>query len=105
MLCGGVTVYAALKKSGASAGQWVAIIGAGGGLGHLACQIASRGMGMRVVGIDHSSKEKFVLDSGAEKFFAFDTAKDLVGDVKQATAGLGVKASRKLDPRGACVPG
>ena len=27
-LCGGVTVYAALKKSGARPGQWVAILGA-----------------------------------------------------------------------------
>lgn len=27
MLCGGVTVYSGLKKSGASAGQWVAVVG------------------------------------------------------------------------------
>lgn len=36
MLCAGVTVYSALRKSNALSGQWVVIIGAGGGLGHLA---------------------------------------------------------------------
>lgn len=30
MLCAGVTVYSALKKSGAQAGDWIAILGAGG---------------------------------------------------------------------------
>lgn len=33
MLCAGVTVYSALRKSSAQAGDWVAILGAGGGLG------------------------------------------------------------------------
>lgn len=33
MLCAGVTVYSALRKSSAKAGDWVAILGAGGGLG------------------------------------------------------------------------
>ena len=42
LLCAGVTVYSALRKSGAKSGDWVAIQGAGGGLGHLACQIAAR---------------------------------------------------------------
>lgn len=92
MLCGGVTVYAALRKSGAQSGQWVVIPGAGGGLGHLAVQTAARGMGMRVIGIDHSSKKQLATDSGAEVFLAFDTSKDLVQEVKDATGGLGAKA-------------
>lgn len=33
MLCAGVTVYAALRKSTAKAGDWVVLLGAGGGLG------------------------------------------------------------------------
>lgn len=93
MLCGGVTVYAGMKKSGAAAGQWVAIIGAGGGLGHIACQIGSRGMGFRIIGIDHSSKKQLALDSGAEHFFGFDTEKDVAEAVKGVTGGLGVKAA------------
>merc|ERR1712118_610667 len=38
VLCAGITVYKGLKESGASPGQSVAIVGAGGGLGSLAQQ-------------------------------------------------------------------
>lgn len=64
LLCGGVTVYAGLKKANAqpvrprpsavltfanfSKGDSVVIPGAGGGLGHLAIQIG-RGMGFRMI--------------------------------------------------------
>lgn len=68
MLCAGVTVYAALKRSNARPGQWVVISGAGGGLGHIAVQLASKGMGLRVIGIDHGSKAELVTASGAEHF-------------------------------------
>lgn len=36
LLCAGVTVYAALRKANAESGNFVVIMGAGGGLGHLA---------------------------------------------------------------------
>jgi D-arabinose 1-dehydrogenase-like Zn-dependent alcohol dehydrogenase len=32
MLCAGVTVYSALRKSGARSGDWIALLGAGGGV-------------------------------------------------------------------------
>lgn len=35
MLCAGVTVYAALRKSTAKSGDWVVLLGSGGGLGML----------------------------------------------------------------------
>src|SRR6266496_3361277 len=40
VLCAGITVYKGLKESGARAGQWVVIVGAGGGLGNMAIQYA-----------------------------------------------------------------
>lgn len=36
ILCAGVTVYKAIKESNAHAGEYVVVLGAGGGLGHLA---------------------------------------------------------------------
>ncbi|KAL3463131.1 alcohol dehydrogenase 2 [Aspergillus heterothallicus] len=99
LLCAGVTVYAALKRSKAQPGQWVAISGAGGGLGHLAVQIASKGMGLRVIGIDHSSKEELIKASGAEHFV--DITKFPIDDKFEAisshvkgltTGGLGAHA-------------
>lgn len=68
MLCAGITVYSALMRSRTKKGDWVVISGAGGGLGHLAVQIASRGLGLRVVGVDHPSKADLVRESGAEHF-------------------------------------
>lgn len=62
------------------------------GLGHLAVQIAAKGMGMRVIGIDHPSKEDLVKEMGAEHFIDFTKSKDTAADVKALTDGLGAKA-------------
>ena len=94
MLCAGLTTYSALRKANASPGDFVVISGAGGGLGHLAVQIAAKGMAYRVIGIDHGSKEKIVKDSGAEYFFDVTKYKgdELAAEIKKVTGGLGAKA-------------
>lgn len=51
LLCAGVTVYKGLKELSLHSGQWVGIIGAGGGLGHVAMQYA-HALGYRVIAID-----------------------------------------------------
>lgn len=95
MLCAGTTIYAALKRSDIRPGQWMVIVGAGGGLGHLGVQLASRGMGLRVIGIDHPSKAELVLSSGAEHFvditqFPKDVEETaLPSHVATLTGGLG----------------
>ena len=87
ILCAGITVYKALKESGARPGQWVALPGAGGGLGHLAVQYANS-MGLRVVAIDTGSEKKtLVQELGAEAFVDFRTSKDMIGEVKMVTGG------------------
>jgi len=92
MLCAGVTVYSALRKSGAKSGQWVALLGAGGGLGHIAVQIAAKGMAMRVIGIDADAKKDLVLASGAEHFIGLSEG-DTAAKVLELTGGLGVQAA------------
>jgi propanol-preferring alcohol dehydrogenase len=93
VLCAGITVYKGLKESGVKPGQWVAIVGAGGGLGSLACQYA-KAMGCRVIGIDTGDeKKKMVTELGGETFIDFATSKNLVADVQKATPdGLGPHA-------------
>ncbi|KAI9689264.1 MAG: hypothetical protein M1820_010175 [Bogoriella megaspora] len=71
MLCAGITVYTALKRTDAKPGQWVVVMGAGGGLGHIACQLGSRGLSFRIIGVDHGSKEDLVLETGAEAFLDY----------------------------------
>ncbi|KAF3768110.1 putative alcohol dehydrogenase [Cryphonectria parasitica EP155] len=89
LMCGGVTVYTALKRVGVKQGDWVVISGAGGGLGHLAVQYA-KVMGGRVLGIDDSTKEKTVKELGAEVFLdftAFENDEDLAARVNDVTGG------------------
>ncbi|KAF9252302.1 hypothetical protein CBS147333_152 [Penicillium roqueforti] len=99
LLCAGVTVYSALKRSNARPGQWVIISGAGGGLGHLAVQLASRGIGLRVISIDYGSKEGLVKESGAEHFVDItqfprdDDGAALTKHVHSLADGLGAHAA------------
>ncbi|KAI1179589.1 GroES-like protein [Nemania sp. FL0916] len=51
LACAGRTVYRAILQTGLEKRQWVAIVGAGGGLGHLGVQFA-RALGLNVVAID-----------------------------------------------------
>ncbi|EPY51208.1 alcohol dehydrogenase Adh1 [Schizosaccharomyces cryophilus OY26] len=87
IMCAGVTVYRALKEAGVNPGGWVALPGAGGGLGHLAVQYA-RAMSMRVLAIDTGSdKEELCKSLGADAFVDFQKESDLIGKVKDLTNG------------------
>lgn len=90
VLCAGITVFKALKESGVRAGQWVAIVGAGGGLGSLALQYC-KAMGIHAIGIDGGDdKRKMCEELGASAFIDFTKSKDVVADVKAVTPeGLG----------------
>ena len=68
LACGGLTAYGAVKKllkHHILPGRRIAVIGAAGGLGHYAVQIAS-GFGYKVVGVDIGEERlKFVASLGA----------------------------------------
>lgn len=93
-MCGGVSVYTALKRAGVKQGDWVVVSGAGGGLGHLAVQYA-RVMGARVLGVDDgraaAGKEELVRGLGAEAFVDFTAFQGddeaLAARVKEITGG------------------
>ncbi|MEI8001981.1 MAG: alcohol dehydrogenase catalytic domain-containing protein [Actinomycetes bacterium] len=69
LACGGLTAYGAVRKLakfGVRPGQPVAVIGAAGGLGHYAVQIANE-FGYRVLGVDvGADRLAFVESLGAE---------------------------------------
>ncbi|KAI1324052.1 alcohol dehydrogenase [Xylariaceae sp. FL0255] len=85
ILCAGVTVYKSLKVASLRKGSWVAIAGAGGGLGHLAIQYA-RAMGMKVVALD-VDKRDLCLGLGADVYIDILKTGDCVADVIKATDG------------------
>jgi propanol-preferring alcohol dehydrogenase len=81
LACGGLTAYGAVKKlrkHGIEAGRPVAVIGAAGGLGHYAVQLA-KAFGYRVVGVDIGEERlAFVRELGAEIAVSPDEAVDVV---------------------------
>lgn len=95
ILCAGVTTYTALQISIAKPGQWVVISGAGGGLGHIAVQLSSRGMAHRVIGIDDGFKKKLVIDCGAPHFIDVKEHDDesIAAEVMKLTGGLVASAA------------
>lgn len=87
MLCAGVTMYRGLRAvQTSSAGDWIVIAGAGGGLGHLGVQFASR-MGFRIVGIDSGDKEEFCRFMGVDHFLDFRAVPDIPAQVHRITSG------------------
>ncbi|OQV06984.1 Alcohol dehydrogenase GroES-like domain-containing protein [Cladophialophora immunda] len=85
LMCGGVTGFTACKRSGVKPGQWLVILGAGGGLGHLALQYA-KAMGMRVIGIDEGDDKAALCKSlGVDAFFDFTKTKDIPAKVMELT--------------------
>ncbi|KAF3766517.1 hypothetical protein M406DRAFT_106275 [Cryphonectria parasitica EP155] len=94
VLCAGITVYKGIKESGVRPGQWIAIAGAGGGLGNMALQYC-KAMGIHTVAIDGGEEKKEATAAlGASAYVDFFTSKDLVADVKAATPdGLGPHAA------------
>ncbi|KAJ6255983.1 hypothetical protein Dda_9276 [Drechslerella dactyloides] len=91
LLCGGMTVWSALKKADVKPDQWVAIPGAGGGLGHLAIQFVKNSKKGKVIAIDDGTKEEFCRKLGADAFLDFRKYSDeeLADAVKTATGGPG----------------
>ena len=80
-MCAGVTVYNALRNSGARAGDVVAVHGIGG-LGHLGVQYARR-MGFKTVAINRGNdKESLALELGAHQYIDA-TASDVVAELKK----------------------
>ncbi|KAK7185643.1 alcohol dehydrogenase GroES-like domain-containing protein [Paraphaeosphaeria sporulosa] len=68
LMCAGITIYAALKRCQLTPGDRVAIMGAGGGLGHLGLQYATK-MGFKTLGVDAADGPLNLarsLDTGAQ---------------------------------------
>jgi D-arabinose 1-dehydrogenase-like Zn-dependent alcohol dehydrogenase len=83
LLCAGVTVYNALRNTGARAGDLVAVQGIGG-LGHLGIQYA-RQMGFRTVAIGRGGDKQTL----AKKLGAHEYVDTSAGDPSQALQQMG----------------
>jgi propanol-preferring alcohol dehydrogenase len=86
LLCAGLTVYKALKEGNLKAGEWITIIGAGGGLGSLAVQYA-KALGYKVIGVDSSKKREYAKEKGVNEFVAFDEVSSVAETILNLTKG------------------
>jgi D-arabinose 1-dehydrogenase-like Zn-dependent alcohol dehydrogenase len=87
LLCAGITTYNALRHSGASGGDLVAILGVGG-LGHLGIQFAAK-LGFRTVAIARGTdKEQLARELGADDYI--DSTAGDPGEALQALGGAKV---------------
>jgi len=97
LACGGLTAYGAVKKltkHGVLPGRSVAIIGAAGGLGHYAVQLATA-FGYDVIGIDiGSSRLDFVRSLGARIAVEPESADEVMSEIED-----GVAASLVFTPK------
>lgn len=100
----GPTALQGLRKADVRAGQRVLIVGASGGVGSFAVQIAKQ-MGASVTGVCSTSKMSFVEGLGADHVIDY-TREDVTDGSPQFDVILDIGGSRRLrDLRRALVPG
>jgi propanol-preferring alcohol dehydrogenase len=94
LACAGVTVYRGVVLSEAKKGDWIAIVGSGGGLGHLGVRFA-KAKGLNVVGID-ARDEGLELTRQCGADVTIDARmghEEVVKAVRACTGNEGVKAT------------
>ncbi|KAH8898595.1 GroES-like protein [Thozetella sp. PMI_491] len=95
--CAGRTVWRALQLTGLTEGQTVAIIGCGGGLGHLAVRIA-KALKLKIIGVDNRDEALSLAKScGVDVLLdARDDKTALVSAARAATGGFGADCTISL---------
>lgn len=95
LACGGLTAYGAIKKlfkHGVQPGSTIAIVGAAGGLGHYAVQLA-KAFGYRVIGVDVGAERlDFVKSLGADFAVEPDDAANLAMELGGVHASIAFTA-------------
>ena len=97
LACAGVTVYRGVVLSGVEKGEWLAMTGSGGGLGHLGVQFA-KALGLNVIGIDARDEGlELTRQGGADVIIDARKGYDeVVRQVHAVTNGEGVPCTLNL---------
>ena len=101
LACAGVTVWGGLVRADLKAGQSLAIVGGGGGLGHLAVQFA-KALGLVCIAIDARDQGlQLAKDCGAETVIDARQSKEkVVEEVHKVTGGKGADATLNVSDHG-----
>ncbi|KAK5123568.1 hypothetical protein LTR85_002606 [Meristemomyces frigidus] len=85
-LCAGLTAYKAVNNAELQVGDWLAVVGAGGGLGQYAVLYA-KARGAHVIGIDSGKDKQRLIESFGALFLDFRKTRDVVAEVQTVTNG------------------
>lgn len=85
-LCAGLTSYKAVKNAEVKVGDWMVVVGAGGGLGQYATQFGLAS-GARVIGIDSGEEKRKLVSSFGATFVDFKGTPDTVQEIRKLTGG------------------
>jgi propanol-preferring alcohol dehydrogenase len=94
LACAGTTAWRGVLQAELRPGQWIGVVGSGGGLGHLTTQFA-KARGLKVVGVD-AREEGLALskESGADLVVDAREGKEaVVRETFRITGGKGVDAT------------
>ncbi|EMC91465.1 hypothetical protein BAUCODRAFT_80457 [Baudoinia panamericana UAMH 10762] len=97
LACAGRTVWRAVLLAGLKKGEWLCIVGSGGGLGHLGLQFA-KSLGLQIIGVD-ARDEGLALtkENGADVVVDARKGKEeAVKEVQSVTNGMGADATITL---------
>lgn len=94
LACAGCTVYKGVVLAGLKGGEWIALVGSGGGLGHLGVQFA-KALGLKVVGVDARDEGLELTRKGGADLVVDARKGDeaVVQEVQRVTNGVGVAAT------------
>lgn len=97
LACAGRTVWRAVLQTGLKKGEWLAIVGSGGGLGHLGVQFA-KALGLQVIGVDARDEGlELTTKYGADVVVDARKGKEaVVKEVQAVTNGQGADATVNL---------
>ncbi len=94
LACAGCTIWRGILQSELKAGEWLALVGSGGGLGHLGIQMA-KALGLEVIAID-ARDEGLELSRMMGAHVVIDARKGdkhVVEEVHKVTNGAGADAT------------
>ncbi|KAK5031824.1 hypothetical protein LTS07_004445 [Exophiala sideris] len=97
LACAGITVWRGVLQANLNPGEWLGIIGSGGGLGHLGIQFA-KAKGLKVLGVD-ARKEGMALSEEAGADIVLDARlgkEEVARQAREHTGGKGVDGTLNL---------
>lgn len=104
LACAGRTGWRGVEQTELQPGQWIALVGSGGGIGHLCVQFAKK-KGFKVIGIDSRDDGLEISKAmGADVVVDARKGKDaVVSEVQEATGGTGADATVTLSDAGSAA--